>query len=260
MLVTGSRPCPQGQALQEGSGTSAGTVTHPEGSWPQAGTEDGTAALPAHLGCPASFCQPNLRHLLSKHALSRHWGRFPCRWTHARAGWVLREEDPGVVPLPASAGRVTGGDARGQGKPKPAVGSGGRGEQRQQNQQEPPRSHRSGTALTALPSPPLWSGPGRAPTDATRAADTKETVLQRVLVGACSSTKNKRKMNVRSVGNALAHGTWRWHVPCGTNPTLCPFLNVSSGTEERDAACARPSQRCLSQTSLKPKNLPCIVV
>ncbi|XP_035749866.1 uncharacterized protein LOC104125981, partial [Egretta garzetta] len=75
-----------GQALQEGSGTSAGTVTHPEGSWPQAGTEDGTAVLPAHLGCPASFYQPNLRHLLSKHALSRHWGRFPCRWTHARAG------------------------------------------------------------------------------------------------------------------------------------------------------------------------------
>lgn len=38
-----------------------------------------------------------------------------------------------------------------------------------------------GTALAALPSPLVWSWPGRTPTDMTCPADIKETVLKQML-------------------------------------------------------------------------------
>ncbi|XP_009468466.1 PREDICTED: AP-3 complex subunit sigma-2 [Nipponia nippon] len=83
----------------------------------------------------------------------------PCGCAHAGQGGFCRQ-GPGAVLLPASARRFAGGDVPGQGKPKPAAGSGGKGEPRQENRQEPPAASASGTALTALPSPPVRSRQG----------------------------------------------------------------------------------------------------
>lgn len=78
-LITGSQSSlPKVKPCGKGSGTSAGTMTHPKSSRPPAGTEDGTAALPAHLGHPATFCRSNLCCLHGKHALSRYLGHFMC--------------------------------------------------------------------------------------------------------------------------------------------------------------------------------------
>lgn len=79
-LVTRSQSSvPKVKPCGKGSGTSAGTVTHPEG------TKHGTAAVPVHLIRPARFCQPNPRCLHIQLPPSGSLGRFLCPCTHAQA-------------------------------------------------------------------------------------------------------------------------------------------------------------------------------